>query len=89
MTAELAFDAALLALLCCPETRQPLAVAPVDLLARLESLRVAGKLTNRAGGALTEPIMAGLLRVDGAVFFPVCGGIPLLVADEAVMVPTP
>jgi uncharacterized protein len=89
MTVEPAFDAALLALLCCPETRQPLVVAPADLLARMESARVAGKLTNRAGVALTEPITAGLLRVDGAVFFPVSGGIPLLVPGEAVMVPHP
>ncbi len=87
MTAAPTFATELLALLCCPETRQSLAMAPAELLAQLESLRVAGKLTNRAGVALTEPITEGLLRADGAVFFPVSGGIPLLVPDEAVMVP--
>lgn len=89
MTAERTFDAALLALLCCPETRQALAVASPELLARLETARVEGKLRNRAGHALTEPITAGLLRADGAVFFPVSGGIPLLVPGEAVMIPIP
>jgi uncharacterized protein YbaR (Trm112 family) len=79
----------LLPLLCCPETRQPLAIAPVELVARLEALRAAEALKNRGGKAVTEPIGEGLLRADGAVFYPVSGGIPLLVLEEGVMVPQP
>ncbi len=81
------FDPALLALLRCPETRQPLAIAPAGLIARLESARSSGTLTNRAGQPLTEPITEGLLRTDGKVFFRICAAIPLLVSDEAVVVP--
>ena len=77
-------DPLLLPLLCCPLSRQPLALAPPELLARLESERVAGTLRNRAGQPLAERVEAGLVRADGALFFPVCSGIPLLVAEESV-----
>ena len=77
-------DELLLPLLRCPLSRQPLAVASPALLARLEAERAAGTLRNRAGLPPAGPIEAGLVRADGALFFPVCSGIPLLVADESV-----
>ena len=77
-------DESLLPLLCCPLSRQPLAFAPPELLARLERERAAGTLRNRGGLPLTERIKAGLVRADGVVFFPVRAGIPLLVAEESV-----
>jgi len=89
MNPPTSFDPALLRLLCCPETRQPLAVAPLDLLIKLERQREVGNLHNRAGLLLTEPIMEGLVRADGLLLFPVRNGIPLLVPDEAVMIPNP
>ena len=89
MNPPTSFDPALLALLCCPETRQPLAVAPAGVLARLEGERAAGRLVNRAGQPVAEPITEGLLRADGAMFFPMSAGIPLLTPDDAVMVPQP
>lgn len=81
------FDPALLALLRCPETRQTLVLAPAAVLAKLDGARGAGRLVNRAGNAVTEPCREGLLRADGAVFFPISAGIPLLTPDEAVIVP--
>lgn len=77
----------LMPLLCCPETRQALAVAPGELVEKLEALRDGGKLLNRAGKPVGEPIREGLVRADGMVFYPVSGGIPLLVLEEGVMVP--
>ena len=82
-------DPLLLPLLRCPLSRQPLAVAPPELLARLETERVAGTLRNRAGQPLAAPIEAGLVRADGALFFPVRSGIPLLVAEESVTLSPP
>ena len=81
------FDPALLALLRCPETRQTLALAPDGVVAMLEAERAAGRLVNRAGKTVTEPVAAGLLRADGAVFYPLSAGIPLLTPDDAVIVP--
>ena len=82
-------DELLLPLLCCPLSRQPLAPAPPELLARLETERAAGTLRNRAGQPLAAPIDAGLVRADGALFFPVRSGIPLLVAEESVTLSPP
>lgn len=79
----------LLALLRCPETRQALIVAPAEIIARLEAVRQAGTLVNRAGKHLPEPVVEGLLRADGAMFFPISAGIPLLTVDEAVLVTKP
>ena len=77
-------DELLLPLLRCPLSRQTVAPAPPDLVARLEMERAAGTLRNRAGQPLDEPIDAGLVRADGTLFFPVRSGIPVLVAEEAV-----
>lgn len=85
MNRPVLFDPALLALLRCPETRQGLTVAPGEIIAKLEAVRQTGALRNRAGKVLAEPVTAGLLRADGAVFFPVSAGIPLLVIDDGVM----
>ena len=82
-------DELLLPLLRCPLSRQPLAPAPRELVARLENARAAGTLCNRAGQPLAEPIDGGLVRADGALFFPVRAGIPLLVADESVELSVP
>lgn len=81
------FDPALVALLRCPESRQMLALASASVMAKLDADRVAGRLTNRAGKVVTEPVTEGLLRADGAVFYPISQGIPLLTPDEAVIVP--
>lgn len=77
----------LFALLRCPETHQPLTTAPADVIAQLEAERLAGRLRDRAGNVLSEPVEAGLLRADGALFFPIRGGIPVLLAAEAVALP--
>ena len=82
-------DPLLLPLLRCPLSRQTLAPAPRELVDRLETARAAGTLRNRAGQALAEPIDAGLVRADGALFFPVRSGIPVLVAEEAVPLSPP
>jgi uncharacterized protein YbaR (Trm112 family) len=77
----------LLALLRCPETHQPLTTAPSELVAQLEAERLAGRLHDRAGQLVAEPVEGGLLRADGTLFFPIRGGIPVLIAAEAVTIP--
>ena len=67
------FDKSLLPLLRCPQTQQPLTLAPTALL--------AGRL-DRAG----RPLEAALLRADGAVLYPIRDDIAVLVAEEAVPV---
>ena len=73
----------LLALLRCPQTMQSLARASREQLAQVEAARAAGKLLDRAGRTVQEPISGGLVREDGALLFPIRDGIPVLLLDDA------
>lgn len=79
-------DADLLKILCCPETHQPLTLAEGTLLQRLNDQIASATLTNRAGKPVTRPCDGGLLRKDGQFVYPICGGIPILLIDEAIPV---
>ena len=74
---------ALLEILCCPETRQPLRIAPSEVLTALNQRIRAGGVRTHAGQPVTEPCEAGLLREDGRVLYPVRGGLPILLIAEA------
>jgi uncharacterized protein YbaR (Trm112 family) len=73
----------LLALLRCPETQQALSGASPEQLDRLEVARAAGTLRDRAARIVQEPVVAGLVRADGAWVFPIRDGIPVLLLDDA------
>ena len=75
---------ALLEILCCPETHQPLREAEALLLEELNAAIRAGDLKNRAGKKVEEPLDGGLVRRDGAFVYPVRLGIPVMLIDEAI-----
>jgi uncharacterized protein len=77
-------DQSLLEILVCPETKQPLRVADAGLIERLNAQVAAGSLANRAGQPVTEPLVEGLVREDGAVLYPVRDDIPIMLIDEAI-----
>lgn len=76
-------DEALLQILRCPETRQPVRAADAGELARLNTFIASGQLKNRAGQPVTEPLEAGLTRADGLFLYPVRQAIPVMLIDEA------
>ena len=76
----------LLDILVCPETRTPVRMADDDLLMALNRAVDAGRVRNRRGDVLTDPVEAGLVREDGAVLYPIRDGIPIMLIDEAVSV---
>ena len=79
-------EAQLLKILCCPETRQPLAVADAPTVARLNERIAARALKNRGGKAVTEPCESGLVRQDGQVLYPIRQGIPILLIAESMAI---
>jgi uncharacterized protein YbaR (Trm112 family) len=83
----LMLDSKLLSILCCPETRQPLSLAGEECIALLNNAINAGTLKNVAGEAVTETISEALVTPDGSRVYPVREGIPVLLADEAVLLP--
>jgi uncharacterized protein YbaR (Trm112 family) len=74
---------ALLALLRCPDTGQELALASSAQVERLNAAIARGKLRDRAGQIVSEPIEAALVRADRAFAYPVRCGVPELLVSEA------
>jgi len=77
-------DPQLLEILCCPETRQDVSLAPAPLIEDLNRRIESGTLTNRAGATVREKLDAGLLRADGKVLYPIREDIPVMLIDEAI-----
>jgi uncharacterized protein YbaR (Trm112 family) len=77
-------DPQLLEILCCPETRQDVALAPAALVDELNRRAEAGTLRNRAGEPVREKMDAGLLRADGKFLYPVREDIPAMLVEEAI-----
>ena len=82
-------DAVLLALLRCPQTQTPLAIAPASVVDSLNRQIAAGTLRNVGGRPLTEPLDGGLWRADRMRLYPIVLGVPRLVPEEAVGVEYP
>ena len=74
----------LLDILVCPETKQPVSLAPPELLERLNRRIAAGELRNRGGEPVAKPVDEGLVREDGRVLYPVDDGIPVMLIEESI-----
>ncbi|MBI4538616.1 MAG: hypothetical protein HY704_03790 [Gemmatimonadetes bacterium] len=81
-------DPELLAILVCPETKQPLRLADDALLTRVNAAAEAGTLRNRAGEPVSERIDEGLVREDGRYLYAVRDEIPIMLIDEAIPLDT-
>jgi uncharacterized protein YbaR (Trm112 family) len=77
----------LLEILVCPETKQPVSLAPAELLARLNERIRAGDLRNRGGEAVKKELAEGLVREDGAVLYPIDDDIPVMLVEESIEIP--
>lgn len=76
-------DNALLELICCPETHQPLQIADAETLAEINR-RIAGGVATTGGRAITAPLEEALVREDRRVAYAITGGIPVLLAEEGI-----
>ena len=78
-------DPTFLSMLICPGTKQPLRVATAEEVAKVNRAIAAGTARNRGGALVATPVGEGLVTADGAAFYPVLEGIPILLTAEAVM----
>ena len=74
----------LLKILVCPETKQPVALAPPEMLEALNARIRQGALGDKGGETLERPIEAGLLRKDGRVLYPVIDDIPRMLVERGI-----
>ncbi|MEO6741825.1 MAG: hypothetical protein ABIP20_16390 [Chthoniobacteraceae bacterium] len=70
-------------LLRCPITGQTVTPAEETVQRDLQQRQQSGALRNR-GGEIAEPFDGGLLTADGAWFFPIRSGIPVMLPGEAI-----
>ena len=77
-------DETLLAMLRCPETKQPLKVAEQQLLDSINHNIEKGEQRNKAGNYVNETLTAGLVTENDNILYPVRDGIPVLLIEEGI-----
>lgn len=77
-------DKDLLAILCCPDTKQDVSLADEALIAKLNDAVSRGQLQNRANKPVTEPLDGGLVRGDRKILYPIREDIPVMLIEEGI-----
>src|ERR1041385_1993889 len=77
-------DKDLLAILCCPDTKQDVSLADEALIAKLNESVRRGQLKNKANKPVTEPLDGGLIRGDRKILYPIREDIPVLLIEEGI-----
>ena len=76
-------DRKLLDILCCPVTKQSLALLNAAELEALNQAIAGGGLARQDGSLQVEPVREGLVTRDHQTLYRIDDGIPVLLADEA------
>jgi uncharacterized protein len=74
----------LLAILCCPETKQAVTLADDQLIEKLNGAISKGELRNKAKKSVTEKLDGGLIRADNKILYPIREDIPVMLIDEGI-----
>ncbi|MBA2485870.1 MAG: hypothetical protein H0V35_07190 [Nitrospira sp.] len=77
-------DKDLLAILCCPETKQGVVLADDLLIEKVNGAIERGTLKNKAEKPVTEKLDGGLIRSDNKILYPVREDIPVMLIDEGI-----
>ena len=77
-------DKDLLAILCCPETKQPVLLADCVLVDKLNKAVARGGLKNTGGKPVSEQMDVGLVRTDQKILYPIREGIPVMLIEEGI-----
>jgi len=77
-------DKDLLSILCCPETKQDVMLAPDSVIAGINDRIAKGEVRNKAGQVITERMDGGLLRADKKILYPIREDIPVMLIEEGI-----
>jgi uncharacterized protein YbaR (Trm112 family) len=81
---EAAMDRKLLDILCCPMTKQPLALLNSAQLATLNAAIQAGGVKRNDDSPQTQAISKGIITRDHTLIYRIDSDIPVLLGDEAI-----
>ena len=76
----------LLAILCCPETKQNIRLLEPNLVEKLNRRIEKGEMKTKGGQSVAEKIDGGLLRNDETVVYPIRDQIPIMLIEEGILV---
>lgn len=79
-------DNALLDILCCPVTQQPLEPMKASSLRLLNQRITRGEVTDGEGRSVTETWSAALITRDGRLAYPITDDIPVLLEGHSVQI---
>jgi len=77
-------DKDLLAILCCPDTKQDVNLADEGLITKLNEAMSRGQLKNKGNKPVTEPLDGGLIRSDRKILYPIREDIPVMLIEEGI-----
>ena len=80
----MAVDKDLLAILCCPETKQAVTLADAALTQRINEAIQNHRLQNKGKQLVTDPVEGGLLRTDAKILYPIRENIPVMLIEEGI-----
>jgi uncharacterized protein len=80
----MSLDKDLVAILCCPETKQPVSLADGGLIEQLNEAVARGALQNKGKKPITEPLDGGLIRADRTILYPIREDIPVMLIEEGI-----
>lgn len=75
----------LVEILCCPETKQNVAILDQARLENLNKEIAAGELKNKSGAVVKEKLDAALIRSDQSIAYPIREGIPIMLIEEGIL----
>ena len=78
-------DDELLALIVCPENKQPLSIANEETVSKLNQLVEQSTVYFVGGERIAEPLEQLLIRSDGQIGYGVYKGIPNLLIEEGIL----
>lgn len=74
----------LLAILCCPETKQSVVTADPALVKKLNEAVARGALLNKGQKPVVEQVEDGLVRADLKILYPIRENIPVMLIEEGI-----
>ena len=80
----MSIDKDLLAILCCPETKQSVSMADSALVKKLNDAVASGRLKNKGNKPVSEQLDGGLIRADQKILYPIRENIPVMLIEEGI-----